>query len=102
MENMTHTYKILVRQSEEKVSLGRLTYRCKSNITMDFEEMVHTDWIQPAQDSSMAHLIIVIYLQVPQKFENFLNSCEATISFSKTAPYRKMTLIKLTPQTYHH
>ena len=60
--------------------------RHKSNTRMDFKEMVHTDWIQPAQDRSMAHLIIVIYPLVPQKFENFLNRCQATISFSRTAP----------------
>jgi len=64
--------------------------------------MVRTDWIQPAWDSSMAHLIIVIYPLVPQKFENFLNSCQATIRFLRTAPYSNMTLTKLTPQTYHH
>jgi hypothetical protein len=86
MENMTHTHKSLVRQSEEKISLGRLTHRCKSNIKMDFKEMVCTDWIQPTQDSSMAHLIIVMYLQVPQKFENSLNSCQATISSQRLLP----------------
>ena len=61
---MTHTHKILVRQSEERISLGRLMHRHKSNTKMNFKEMVHTDWIHPAQDSSMAHLIIVIYPQM--------------------------------------
>jgi len=53
---MTHTYKILVRQSEERISLGRLTHphRRKTNIKMDFKEMVRIDRIKPAKDSSMA------------------------------------------------
>jgi hypothetical protein len=78
MENMTHYTDFWLHYLKRRYHLEEPTHSRKSNIKMDFKEMVHTDWIQPAQDSSTAHLITVIYLQVPQKFENFLNSCQAT------------------------
>jgi hypothetical protein len=69
MADMRNAYSILVRNSERKRPLGRLTHKWEDKILMAFREMWSEcmDWIHLAQDREQWLAVVnkVMNLRVP-------------------------------------